>query len=385
MPKFDALSYYEVLGVTPDASTELIKRQYYDRAKYWHPDHNKQPQAQNMFQQVSSAYAVLQNLHDRLIYDLLSCVYDTENFPLMGSLKIYKNQADKEDKALRVLKQQHVLRGKTTQTKDICNIREASGMVFTTALNNWLKGWWGKDGWQKTFKALKANLHSIYADDTDNLQLLIHNAVAYEQEQNSEMAWIYAMQALKMANPQSKLAELLNHFVQMLNYIPTQKINIPYWNAKILRNQQIILPLSVTLIAALAIFGGLLHSGIISFNQANVGRYYEERVFADGKRMASDTIVSKILKTDSTPYSTEYLMHFNEDCIIYHGPDTQYSEMLTAQKGQTVRVSGYTGDKQWSQIVLDNGEMGYTLSKCLNKGIGNPVPFGSKVYKGSKK
>ena len=382
MPDFDTLGYYAVLGVAPDASTAVIKRQYYDRAKHWHPDHNSDPAAQDMFQRVSTAYDVLQDTHSRLIYDLLSCIYNKKDFPLIGSLKIYKNQKDKDDKALRVLKQYHVKQGRVTETKDICNIREATGMALATSVSNWLKGWWGKCGWHNTLNALKGNLKAIYADDADNIKLLVHNAIAYEQEHNIELAWIYAMQALRMTEQSyPHLAELLTRFTEMLNYNPPKKVTIPYWNVKMLKSQQLLFPTAVLAACMIAAIVLMLRAGMLLPSESKVGRYYEERVFADGSRMASDTVVNRILKTDSSPYSKEYLMHFREECIIYHGPDEQYSVMQTAAKRQTIRVSGYTGDKRWAQIVLDNGEIGYVLSDCLRKGIGKAVPFGSKVYK----
>lgn len=382
MPDFDALKYYAVLGAAPDSPISVIKKQYYDRAKYWHPDHNQAAEAQDMFQKVSTAYGVLQDSHNRLVYDLLCCIYQAKDFPLIGSLKIYKNQRDKDDKALRVLKQRHIKCGRCTETKDICNIREASSMVFATSVANWLGGWWGKGGWRKTIGALKNNLQTTSANDADNLKLLVHNAIAYEQEHNAEMSWIYAMQAIRMAPPQSRLAELLSRFVEISEYRPQKKITIPYWNVKLLKSQQLVLPFILSAICAVTAVVLLLRSGIMMSSDSAIGRYYEERVFADGSRMASDTVVNKILKTDSSPYSKEHLKHFRRECVVYHGPDEQYSIMLTAKKRQTIRVSGYTGDKRWAQIILDNGEMGYTLNECLRKGIGSPVPFGSKVYKG---
>jgi DnaJ-class molecular chaperone len=71
MPKYDALGYYAVLEVNPYEEPSVIKRQYSQKAKYWHPDHNTQPQAQDMFQKTSVAYGILQDSRMRLIYDLL--------------------------------------------------------------------------------------------------------------------------------------------------------------------------------------------------------------------------------------------------------------------------------------------------------------------------
>lgn len=382
MPKYDALKYYEVLNVAPDSSAAEIKRQYYLQAKFWHPDHNQLPEAQDMFQRVSTAYGVLKDAHSRLIYDLLSAVYNAEEFPLIGSLKIYKNQHGKDDKALRVLKQLHVVGGHVTETKDICNIFEAAGMTFITSVANWLKGWWGKNGFLNNKKALKRNLQTVYADDADNLKLLIHNAVAYEQEKNIEMAWIYAAQADKMLPDGRYLKYLLQRFMANLNYYPEQKIIIPYWNAELLKKQQLVFPVLFFLGCMLIITGLLLRFGVFSFAKSQSNSYYEERVFADGTVMPSDTIVNKIVTIDSNANSDRDLMHFKKQCKIYYGPDSRYSEMLTAEYKQTIRVAGYTADKKWYQIIIDSGELGYVRAECLQKGKGNPVPFASKVYKG---
>ena len=92
---FDAKGYYKVLEVLPDAPLSLIKRQYYDRAKYWHPDHNNDANAVEIFQKISVAYNVLKSPEKRLRYDLLSIVYNGKDFPDMDSLNAYKNQKGK--------------------------------------------------------------------------------------------------------------------------------------------------------------------------------------------------------------------------------------------------------------------------------------------------
>ena len=105
---YDGMGYYRVLEVTPNAPLSLIKQQYYDRAKFWHPDHNDDPNAVEVFQKISVAYNLLKDQKKRLKYDLLSLVYEEKDFPDMDALKVYKNQQDKEDAALRVLKQRRV-------------------------------------------------------------------------------------------------------------------------------------------------------------------------------------------------------------------------------------------------------------------------------------
>lgn len=376
----DALGYYAVLDVYPEAESSLIKRQYYEKAKYWHPDHNENPRALEMFQKVSVAYDVLKDEKLRLKYDLLSAVYNEKDFPPLGSLKIYKNQSAKDDKALRVLRQKNVKNGKVKESKDICNIQEAGNMVLTTSVNNWLFGWWGKYGFDNTVNAIKFNLREVYADNEDNLKLLVHNAVAYEQENNVEMAWIYAKQAEIMAGNYENLRQKLVKFADSLGFKPQKIVKIPRWNSAELIRRQYLFPTFLVL--------GLFLSGLVLFTKPGFLQfktehksYYETQIMGD-RVVASDMVETKILKIDSDAYSKDYLIHFTQDCTIYNGPDARYSVMTKCKSGQTVRITGYTPDKKWYQIILDNGEIGFVEKNKTEKGIGNPVPSGSHVFKG---
>ncbi|MFX1465982.1 MAG: molecular chaperone DnaJ [Promethearchaeota archaeon] len=61
--------YYEVLGVSKDASQDDIKRAYRKLAVQYHPDRNKSPDATEKFKEVSEAYAVLSDDEKRRMYD----------------------------------------------------------------------------------------------------------------------------------------------------------------------------------------------------------------------------------------------------------------------------------------------------------------------------
>ncbi len=380
MSKYDALGYYAVLEVNPYDDAAVIKRQYYQKAKYWHPDHNTQPQAQDMFQKTSVAYNILQDKKTRLVYDLLSCVYNEKDFPPIGSLKIYKNQANKDDKALRVLKQRHCEAGGVRETKDICNIREAGNMVMSTAISNWLHGWWQKNGIYRTLNAIGYNMQTIYADDEDNLKLLIHNAIAYEQEGDKEMAWIYAKQAELMQTADERVRDYLHKFIEMLDFRPDKKVVLPYWNAAELKRRQYLFPIIAVLGLTLVIMFLLVQSGLWQRGGEDENSYYEVRRLGD-TLVPSDMIESRIMKTGSSPYDKEFIAHLSADCTLYYGPDKRYSPLREGVKEQTVRITGYTVDKKWYQIMLDDGVMGYVHRSNLEKGFGAPVPFGSQVYK----
>jgi molecular chaperone DnaJ len=65
----DKRDYYGALGVARDASGDDIRRAYRQLAKQYHPDVNKDPQAEERFKQINEAYAVLSDDDRRRSYD----------------------------------------------------------------------------------------------------------------------------------------------------------------------------------------------------------------------------------------------------------------------------------------------------------------------------
>lgn len=68
-PRTDRRDFYEVLGVSRDASQEEIQRSYRKLARQHHPDINKDPAAEERFKDVSEAYHVLSDPETRRRYD----------------------------------------------------------------------------------------------------------------------------------------------------------------------------------------------------------------------------------------------------------------------------------------------------------------------------
>lgn len=64
--------YYEVLGVSRNASEDEIKKAYKKQALKWHPDRNidNRQQAEAKFKEVAEAYEVLTDKQKRQIYDM---------------------------------------------------------------------------------------------------------------------------------------------------------------------------------------------------------------------------------------------------------------------------------------------------------------------------
>jgi molecular chaperone DnaJ len=70
MPGASAKDYYQILGVSEDASEIVIKKAYRKLAKQYHPDANPDnPGAGERFKEVSEAYSVLSDSEKRKQYD----------------------------------------------------------------------------------------------------------------------------------------------------------------------------------------------------------------------------------------------------------------------------------------------------------------------------
>ncbi|XP_061344550.1 chaperone protein dnaJ A6, chloroplastic-like [Gastrolobium bilobum] len=61
--------YYSVLGVSRNSSKSEIKSAYRKLARNYHPDVNKEPDAEKKFKEISNAYEVLSDDEKRSIYD----------------------------------------------------------------------------------------------------------------------------------------------------------------------------------------------------------------------------------------------------------------------------------------------------------------------------
>jgi curved DNA-binding protein CbpA len=64
------MNYYDVLGLSQDATPHQIKAAYRRLVKVYHPDVNPAPMASEKMQEINTAYEVLADYHARNLYDL---------------------------------------------------------------------------------------------------------------------------------------------------------------------------------------------------------------------------------------------------------------------------------------------------------------------------
>ena len=326
---------------------------------------------------MSVAYDVLKDKNSRLIYDLLSEVYTSDNFPDMQNLSVLKDKYNKENPLVRVIFLRKII-GKITrynvsEDRLVCTYEQARQEALAYSLSNWFLGWWHPKALVKNVRALIDNFRNIGQNNQDNLLLLVHNAVAFEQDGKPRQAMVSALQAMEYADGEQR--ELLERFIKKLGISKPDKI--PSWRLLPLKLVQLIVPFLI-LLSVLYPFAQQL-SLVRYMQKENEVTYFQKVKFNGGGEIVDDVVVSKIFSIPVNVADDSKLYHFSQDTEIMYGPGEEFDVMANGQKDQTVRITGFTLDKSWYRVMLDSGEMGFVPDKILRRGAKTPPLDGSKI------
>ena len=366
----DPLGYYAILGLSLTAGDEEIKRSYREQAKRWHPDHNTDPAAVETFQKISVAYDVISDSKQRLIYDLLARIYPAAKFPDMKALKVYTNRKGQQEVNLRTVTLRQVI-GKLTAFTDtspaeICNFNEAKSLVLRNSLINWTLGWWNIPGLAYNLHAIAANYKNIGTNRQENLTLLVHNMLAYAQENKLQQAYLSGQLALDYA--QAEEAGLINRFLSTLP--PVQSPKPAAWNFRQLKNLQLLIPGILLFVLLMGVSTRVMNWREFNkyFARNNDVTYYQEVHFNSG-RGVDDVVVSKVVDIPVDTEDQRRLYHVIEPVAVMYGPDDNFDKLVEIRGQTTVRLTGYTPNKVWARIMVDNGETGFVRLSKLKRAL----------------
>ncbi len=376
--KYDSLGYYQILDVSFSSSDDEIRQKYRELAKFWHPDHNTDSKAVDMFQKISIAYDVLKDPKLKLKYTLLSIIYNSQNFPDINALCTLKNMHGQDDLNLRAFHLVEItgkILGHTKIDKIYyCNPLEAVNVVRQISKHNWLYGFWGISAF---FLNIAALFHNFFAlnNKKANLLLHLHNALAFESDGKYPEALTSALLAKEFANNDELF--FINLYVKQLgNYTP---LSVKKWNLGKLKRIQLFYP-CILICLVFLLFGGLYLKDIEDSRKNSVN-VKEVVVFRDGRKAFSDVAVARIFDIPVDVHDKSKLYHVTQNTQAMHGADRSFDVYGTVEQGTTVRLTGYSSDKEWYRVMFDNGEMAFIESSNLQQGIGKEIPLWSKIYK----
>ena len=230
----------------------------------------------------------------------------------------------------------------------------------------------------KNINAIIYNYTNINYNKAENLTLLIHNAIAYFQEKKNDKALASAVQAKEYASAEQK--ELLDRFIRLTGLNATN-LRLPHWNYNKLKLIQLIMPIVLLLLSCIPLTSKVITPDDLRrlFDEKKEITYFQTVEFTSGHETFDDMVVSKILDIPVDYNDNSKLYHTTSSQQVMYGPSDKFDILARLEQGHTVRITGYTPDKKWYRILIDNGNMGFVKFNTLQKGAQNPIPVNSKI------
>jgi len=199
----DPKGYYAILGLAPGADLEAIRAAYRSRIKKVHPDRNPTESAKLEFQRLVEAYKVLQDVLRRAEYDATGVhplTEDGEDYPSspFACSRCGKVTAQPRYVIFHQVKSYLVwsrwIRDEGIFCRDCADIAAARASTQT-----WAWGWWSPMGLVLTPIALFRNLFGGTKPRHQNARLLIRQARAFLDLEETDLARGLTDQAARFA------------------------------------------------------------------------------------------------------------------------------------------------------------------------------------------
>lgn len=376
---FDSLKYFALLHADENTNEQMLKLSYREQAKFWHPDHNKAPNALENFQKLSKAYNVLKDDKLKTIYTLLCLIYTERDFPNMERLNTYKSAEGFETPYLRVFAIQKIEKGKVKTENLVGTYDDALVFLRKNTVKNFLSGLFNP----KFYKALKHNVGELTSNSSENLKVLVHNAAAFYDEGKLKEAYLSALQALEYATFEQR--KVLENFMNKLPKVPYAPQNFESKKLRAVQMKPFFDLLNICAIVAVCV--GIFFSVRLLSNGQKEEKinYYQTVEFENGAVMADDMVANKIVNIPIDKTDMKMLYHVTTAQNVMYGPSDKFDILTKAVKGQTVRLTGYTPDKIWMRVMLDDGQTGFIKSKYVKKGVGNEISTTSQIIEYNSK
>jgi hypothetical protein len=220
----DLKKYYRILGVSPDASAEAVRRAYRGLAKELHPDrHPSDPTATAKFQALNEAHAVLSDPEARARYDAACLAPEIPNAPRQAIDPIPCASCGAVSAQPRYIIFWYAISlilvtSRRTMQGVFCPSCAPKKAVQASAIT-WLLGWWGFPwGPIWTIGALYRNVLGGTRPADVNAQILGRQALYFWEKGRPDLAAAAVNQALRF-----KISETLReHLSQLKGALPPE-------------------------------------------------------------------------------------------------------------------------------------------------------------------
>lgn len=229
----DVHGYYSVLGLTPSATAEEIRRAFRQKAKDLHPDRNPSADAKTLFQRVNEAHRTLSNESSRARYDALRTDMEDED----GAQSAGGPSSFTRRRPAAMMEPVVCTCGTITAQPRFVYFWQVTGLLVRTrrtrlegifcrscadrtavqaSMKTWALGWWAfPRGPIDSVEALFRNMMGGDMPAAENLQLLWRQANYFAQDGNATLARACLEQASRFARDPQDKARLQTFYRQL--------------------------------------------------------------------------------------------------------------------------------------------------------------------------